>query len=182
MSVSVNALTVALLVFLAMATIEDLARNRISNVLTFGAAALALSLQLVMHGFDGLLAGAGGLVIGFVVFLPFYLFGGMGAGDVKMMAAAGAFLTPFTSLLAAGMSLVAGSVLGIAILVVRGGAMPALRRYYLTVACLVRTGHLIHEDPAASEVTTERFPYAVAIAVGMLAVLVARGPLTIAGN
>jgi prepilin peptidase CpaA len=117
-----------------------------------------------------------------VVFLPFYLLGGMGAGDVKMMAAAGAFLTPLTSLLAAAFSLVAGSLLGLALLFTRGGAMPALRRYGSTVACLARTGRVLHAKPAADEVATQRFPYAVAIAAGVLAAVVAGGPLAIASN
>jgi prepilin peptidase CpaA len=175
MSIGENTLTVALLMFLAAATIEDLVRSRISNVLTFGAAGLALVLHVMTNGFDGLLAGAGGLVVGFAVFLPFFLLGGMGAGDVKMMAAAGAFLTPLTSLFAAGVSLVAGSVLGLAILVVRGGAKAALRRYRMTAACLARTGRVIHGAPAAGEVAAHRFPYAAAIAVGTLTVL-ARSP------
>lgn len=155
-----------LAVFLAAVTIEDLARRRISNVLTFGAALLALSLHFTVNGYEGLLNGLGGFTVGLAVFLPFFIMGGMGAGDVKAMAAAGAFLAPWPSLLAASLSLIAGGVLGLVVLAWRGGLIAALRGYGQGLLCLASTGRWLHSPlPTAA---AQRFPYALAIAAGTL--------------
>lgn len=163
------ALLFPLTVFLVMATIEDIACRRISNILTFGAAILALTLQFVINDFPGLLSGLGGLAVGLAIFLPFFLLGGMGAGDVKAMAAAGAFLAPLPSLLATGLSLLAGAVFGLAVLAVRGGLTGTLRRCGLGLMCLAATGRFAPVGPPEGTAAALRFPYALAIAVGTLA-------------
>ena len=70
----------------------DLRTRRIPNILTFGGALAGLSFQVGLHGLNGLLTGFLGLVLGFVLLFLFYLRGGMGAGDVKALAALGAWL------------------------------------------------------------------------------------------
>jgi prepilin peptidase CpaA len=158
-----NTMLIGLAVFLMLAVIEDLARRRISNVLTFSAALLGLGLQFIANGPDGVLNGVGGFAVGLGIFLPFFLLGGMGAGDVKAMAAAGAFLTPWSSLLAAGLSLVAGSVFGLALLTWRGGLADMFRVWSLRLIIADRTAR--PDMPPAARM---RFPYALAIAAGTL--------------
>lgn len=156
-----------LVIFLVAAAIDDLARRRISNVLTFGAALFALGLHFTANGSGGLLNGLGGLAVGLAVFLPFFLLGGMGAGDVKTMAAAGAFLAPLPSLLAAGLSLIAGAGLGLAVLALRGGLVETLKGYGSGMLCLASTGQWLFPGQQVSA-AKQRFPYALAIAVGTL--------------
>ena len=163
-----NLLLVTLTLFLALAAIEDLARRRISNTLTFGAALLALTLQFASNGLAGLLNGLGGLGVGLAVFLPFFLLRGMGAGDVKTMAAAGAFLAPLPMLLATGLTLFAGAALGLGVLAVRGGLVETLRRCGLGLMCLACTGRLVRGGPPEGTAGAVRLPYALAIAVGTL--------------
>lgn len=82
---------IAVLVGLA-ATAEDVARRRISNWIPAAALAGGLVYQMGQAGWKGLLAAAAGTAAGFGVFLIFYLLGGMGGGDVKLMAGFGALL------------------------------------------------------------------------------------------
>jgi prepilin peptidase CpaA len=93
----------------------DLKTRRIPNVLTFGAAIAAV----IVHFSVGGLASAGwsiaGWIVGVAFFLPLFALGGMGAGDVKLLAALGAWLGPGAIVWVALFSFIAGGVLGIAV-------------------------------------------------------------------
>jgi prepilin peptidase CpaA len=153
---------------LAASSHMDLTTHRIPNFLTFGGVIAGLGLQLWFLGMAGLLSGLGGLALGLVLYLPLYIFGGMGAGDVKLLAAVGTFLGIKATVLAAAFSLAAGAVIGIGVLLARGIFPAVLRRYALTIKCLLCTGNYI--SPAAADASLDtRFPYGIAIAIGTLA-------------
>ncbi len=82
---------IAILVGLA-ATIDDLARRRIANWIPAAAFAGGLGWQIGQNGWLGAGYALAGAAAGFAVFLIFYLLGGMGGGDVKLMAGFGALL------------------------------------------------------------------------------------------
>ena len=68
----------------------DLARRKIPNWLTFGLMGLGLVMGFIAGGLEGLADSLQGLLLGgALLFIPFLL-GGMGAGDVKLLAAIGA--------------------------------------------------------------------------------------------
>jgi prepilin peptidase CpaA len=74
------------------ATMEDLARRQISNWICGTALLAGLALHIVSDGWRGGVSSLLGAAAGFSVFLIFYLLGGMGGGDVKLMAGFGAVL------------------------------------------------------------------------------------------
>jgi len=80
------------LVLGGLACVCDLRTRRIPNVLTFGGAAVALGYALASRGFGGLLTSLEGWGVGLALFLPMFLLGGMGAGDVKLLACLGAWV------------------------------------------------------------------------------------------
>jgi prepilin peptidase CpaA len=112
-----DAFRVVAIVVAVVAAAWDMKTRRIPNILTFGAALVAL----MAHGYVGGLAGAGwslaGWMVGVAFFLPFFALGGMGAGDVKLLAALGAWLGPMSAVWVALFSLIAGGVLGLAVAV-----------------------------------------------------------------
>jgi prepilin peptidase CpaA len=128
MSVSSNsfAAIVALSVGV-IACITDVRRRRIPNVLTFGAAALALVFHGMIGGLSGLQTAAFGWLAGLALFLPFFLLGGMGGGDVKLLAALGAWLGPGDAVWLAIYASIAGGVLAVVVAVARGYLSTALR-------------------------------------------------------
>lgn len=77
---------------LVAATASDLRSRRIPNLLTYPAMLLGLALGATTHGMPGLLSALAGLGLGLGLMLVPFLFGVMGAGDVKLMAVVGAFL------------------------------------------------------------------------------------------
>ena len=74
------------------ACIDDLRRRQISNWIPGTAFASGLVLQTVEHGWRGTGSALLGTLSGAGVFLIFYVLGGMGGGDVKLMAGFGALL------------------------------------------------------------------------------------------
>ena len=172
--------TLLLLGLLAGAALIDIQRHRVPNLISLGGLVLGLGLNIGFLGMgtQGLLAAFGGVLIGLLIFLPFYATGGMGAGDVKLIAMVGAYLDPLHALLAAGLSLAAGSLMGLGILLMRRGTGCMARRYALSFQCLAVTGKWSYVPPAADEPAALRFPYALAIALGTLATLWWSGTLS----
>lgn len=76
----------------AAAAIEDLVRRRVSNWIAGAAFVGGVGCHLFANGWAGLLTAVLGTLSGFAVFVIFYWLGGMGGGDVKLMAGFGALL------------------------------------------------------------------------------------------
>ncbi len=161
-----------LLAGLGISVITDLATNRIPNVVVFCMIITGLIANSWVGHWDGLVLALSGLLVGLVSFLPFYLFGGMGAGDVKLLAAVGAVIGPNLAFLAAILTILCGGAIAIAYITLKGGLPQMLSRYGSMLLCLVaRQPQYI--PPAPGEAAGLRFPYAIAIAVGTtLAVIV----------
>ncbi|MCZ6566508.1 MAG: A24 family peptidase [Gammaproteobacteria bacterium] len=155
-----------LLVILAIATYTDVKAHRISNLLSFGGVITGLVLHGWILGLDGLFAGLGGALLGFAVLLPLYMLGGMAAGDVKLMAAVGAFLGPESTFNALIFTLIAGMIMGIFMLILHGELAVWCKRYLSTAKYSVLTGQLNYVPPSPGDTATKRFPYAAAIATG----------------
>src|SRR5580658_7172606 len=111
-------LAIAILVGLA-AAVDDLARRQISNWIPLAALAGGLGWQVGLHGWSGWLIALGGAAAGFSVFLIFYLMGGMGGGDIKLMAGFGALLGAPRLLEAALWTAGIGGVLALGVLAAR---------------------------------------------------------------
>lgn len=74
------------------AIVDDVTRRKIANWIPCSAFAAGLILQTIQGGWRGAGAALAGTAAGAGVFLIFYLMGGMGGGDVKLMAGFGAVL------------------------------------------------------------------------------------------
>jgi prepilin peptidase CpaA len=152
----------AVVLFVAIvATVCDLRTRRIPNLLTLptavgGIAVAALGASTVSR--DGALVG---LMVGLVLMLPGYLLGSTGAGDVKLMAALGAWLGPSLAVVAFLLTAIAGGVLALATAAARGRAAPALTGTARLVTAPGRARAFCTEREAS-----HRFAYGPSIAVG----------------
>lgn len=167
-------LVIALLSYVTIVAIADTLTQRIPNVLTVPAAAVALTLSIAFHGMAGCIAAGAGLLIGLAAFLPFYLLGGFGAGDVKALAAVGAFVGPQGALLAAACTLIVGAVGALIVLLVIGGFSALhsmLSRWTLAGYIMSTTGKATHISAPEGDAARRRFPYGIAIACGTTASL-----------
>jgi prepilin peptidase CpaA len=93
--------TFPFLAVMSLATLLDFATRRISNYLILFGLSLGLFLAYINGGLSALASSTLGAIIGLLVFIYPYSKSLMGAGDVKLMAVAGAFLGPNAILLTA---------------------------------------------------------------------------------
>lgn len=144
----------------------DLYTRRVPNALTLSAAALGIIVAAT--GISDLSARAAliGFFMGLVLMLPGHLLGGTGGGDVKLMAALGAWLGPSMIVKAFLYSAVAGGVLAIIVAVHRRRVGPTFRGVGRLIATPVTARHDVTAAGADN-----RFPYAPAIAAGSLLVV-----------
>lgn len=141
------------------ATVDDVSRRRISNWIPLLAFFSGMFLQTVEKGWRGSLAGLAGTVVGASAFLLFYLIGGMGGGDIKLLAGFGAMLGSMRVLEAALWTGACGGLIAIAAI-----AVSALRR------CLRKRPGTDQAPRAAAD----SIPYAPAIALGVWLTLVSQ--------
>ena len=148
-----------------VACVWDVASSRIPNVLTFTAIGLAVAFHLIVGG--GAPYAALGLLVGLAVFFPMFALGAMGAGDVKLMAALGAWIGWKAILFVALYGSLAGGALGLVI---------GMRRRYLRKALsnlkMLATYWWVEGVKPLPALTLEakdsqRLPYALAIAAGL---------------
>ena len=83
-----------LLLIVVVAGIYDAQYRRIPNWLTLTGVVCGIALHSYLGGWPGLLISLEGFGLAALVYLALYLLRGMGAGDVKLMAAAGAITGP----------------------------------------------------------------------------------------
>ncbi len=152
----------------------DLRTYRIPNYLTLGTALAGLLFQAAFYGLNGVGSGLLGLALGFFLLFPFYLLGGMGAGDVKALAALGTWLGPGLTLMLFIYMALAGGIIALGVLIYRGHLWVKIRQgwSYLLSWILFRPTGLSPGPAPKAEV--KGIPYGVAIALGM-AVLFWRG-------
>ena len=113
------------------------------------------------------------MLLGFGIFIGFYLLEEWEPGDIKLMAAIGALLGPKDVLFAALYTAIAGGIYAIILLITQRSNREALARYSLMAKGLVLTGHFTNIPKGESEKTTP-LCYGIAIAIGTLIVLAQR--------
>ncbi|MFL5576058.1 MAG: prepilin peptidase [Gemmatimonadaceae bacterium] len=149
---------------LAVACVSDLRTRRIPNALNLVLAATGVifSVAVLPPGEAASRAGSG-ILVGLALWLPFWLLRFLGAGDVKLAAAAGAWLGASGSLRAAFIALVVGGALALVALLWQRRLRDALVSATVWTAA-AQAGRL--EAPSPLVRTRYQLPYGVALATG----------------
>ena len=149
----------------------DVKSRRIPNIVTVPCFLFGLVLHQVVGGWKQmLLALAAGTICG-VVFLLFYVAGGMGAGDVKLIMAVGciAGMTHIAYILA--LTAISGGVMAVGLALARGKLQETLLNVGELFTHHRSKGLQPHPDLNISNAQTLRLPYALAIAGGCILTL-----------
>ena len=150
---------------LAWAAVSDLRARRIPNTLVLTLAALGLVYVVIARQSPSALIGwGGGLLVGFALWIPLHVLGMLGAGDVKLFAAAAAWFGPLGAVRGALLSAIVGGLLSLLFMVWTRTSGATFRR--LGSWAVVAASGGWKAPPPASQ-ATHQLPYGVAMAVGL---------------
>jgi prepilin peptidase CpaA len=161
-------LAIFLSTILILAGVQDLRFQKIPNLLTYPTMGIGLAYHSVTNGLDGFFLAIAGLALGIALLILPYIMGGMGAGDAKLMGAAGAVLGPkgvFTAFLFT--AVVGGGYALMLLLIRRQHAKGLISRHTTTLKTFACTGQFI-PIPAAEDEKKPKLCYGIAIALGTL--------------
>lgn len=165
-----------LIALVLAAGVHDLVERKIPNRLMlcglFCAAALQLASPTPMMIFT---TGVAGMATGLLLFLPLYCVRGMAAGDVKLMAMAGAFTGPALALDIALATFITGGLMAVGVVAVQrrtAEAVSNLRVLLRPLYMRVRGMPYVQEDLPLRSVGG--IPYGAALALGACAVVLFR--------
>jgi prepilin peptidase CpaA len=143
---------------------------RVPNWITFPMVLTGLIYNSWIDGWSGLGLGLVGMVVGLATLLPLYAVGGMGAGDVKLMAGIGAWLGATVTWHAFIATVVVGAVMAVVMVLARR----AWDKHYGNFL-MILTEFMIVKDPRAlSAIAAERkprmllLPYGIPICIGSI--------------
>lgn len=168
---SIDSSTLAVVLVAFAAVIYDVRTGKIPNALTFGAAAAAMVYAGVSGG-AGMVMHAGlGWLLGAALFLPFFALGGLGAGDVKLVAALAAWLGPADTIWLAIFASIAGGVVGAAVAIAHNYLLQALRNVWLMLMAWRVQGLRPLPGLTLRDASAPRLAYAIPITIGVLCTL-----------
>ena len=150
------------------ACVTDIQSRRIPNWLTFGAAGAAIVFHTIFEGGGGfVLATTGWLVGALIMFLPFAL-RGLGGGDVKLLAALGAWLGPSNALWLALYAGCAGFVMSVVVAAYYGYLRTALRNIWFLLQHWTVNGVRPLDEVSLEGSSGPRLAYALPIFAGLV--------------
>lgn len=160
-----------------VASVWDIKTRRIPNWLTLSAILAGLAVHAVVGGTGDMLIALVAALVGGGIFAIFFVAGGMGGGDVKLMAAIGA-IVGFQSLFQVMvLTAIMGGVFAICLALTRGRLKQTVDNIKLLLVHHRFQGLTPHPEINVANRKTLRLPYAIAIAAGCLITYIGNLPL-----
>jgi prepilin peptidase CpaA len=156
---------------LVEAAIIDGRQLRVPNWLTYHFLAGGLAFALWSGGREAFLLSLAGAGVGLVSLLPLYAIGGMGAGDVKLMAGMGAWMGPWLTFGAFVASALVGGIFALGMILASG----ELLHHWVLFQTIGHEILSIRNPATLAQRASERkprmtlLPYGIPIAVGSIA-------------
>jgi len=156
------------LIVLAVATFTDLRSRRIPNWLVLPFLVIGISVSGLLHGWHGLGQSFEGLGLGLLIYGFLFWMGGMGAGDVKLCAAIGAWIGPDQLFIALVITGLAGGVMVLCWAAFGGFLKDLFTGTSSLVFGIKERGSLRDPELVLTNPRKRKMPYAPAIAIGTL--------------
>lgn len=160
----------ALSAVLIVAAVIDGWALKVPNWITFPLVVAGWIYSFAMFGWEGLGWSLLGTVVGLALLLPAYSIGGMGAGDVKLLAGIGAWVHVTHTFNAFCVSAVIGAVLAVLIVVLKGTwrKHAAQFQFILAEIIAVKNPEKLSEIAAERKPRMQLLPYGIPITIGTI--------------
>lgn len=163
---------ILVLITLIICLFTDLKYRKIYNKVLIPTLLLGIILNIYGHGLMGLVKSGQGFMLGLgLLFLPF-MWGGIGAGDVKLLAIVGAIKGPvfvFYSFIGMG---IAGGVISVVILLCQRRLLKSMINIIKGFLILFTTSFKV--ATFGTDEQKNNFPYGIAIVIGVLGTYLVR--------
>ena len=158
-------------VVLVVAAVIDGWKLKVPNWITFPMIISGWVYSTVAFGWPGLMWSVVGTAVGLALLLPAYAIGGMGAGDVKLMAGIGAWVWPAVTFYAFCVSAVLGGVIAVGMVLWRGAWAKHRQQFghILNEIAVVRDPEQLAAIAAERKSSMLLLPYGIPIAIGTIA-------------
>jgi prepilin peptidase CpaA len=143
---------------------------KVPNWLTFPMIMAGWIYSTVFFGWEGLGWSLAGTAAGLALLLPLYAIGGMGAGDVKLLAGVGAWVGASTTFYAFCLSAVVGAVIAILMVLVRRDWSKHHMQFWMIFNEIftVRDANQLSTMAAERKSSMLLLPYGIPIAIGTI--------------
>ena len=144
---------------------------RVPNWITFPMVLSGLIYSTYMAGWIGMGDGLWGMTVGLLTLLPLYAVGGMGAGDVKLMAGIGAWLGATVTWYAFCVSVIVGAIMAVIMVLYRR----SWEKHYNNFLMIVFEFFVVRKPSELYKIAAERkpqmllLPYGIPICIGSIA-------------
>jgi prepilin peptidase CpaA len=162
-----------LITSLLISLVTDIRNRRILNIVTLPSVLFSFVYYIITSGIDGFLFSGKGFLVGLGLLIIPYILGGMGAGDVKLMAAIGALMGTSFVFYSFIYTALIGGVIGLFLIIKTRGFMNSIKDFSYKFTNIVffksNLGSMIIPSNTKNSIS---FPYGVAIVLGTLCTLV----------
>lgn len=161
-------------VTLVVAAVIDGMKLKVPNWITFPMIASGWIYSTAFSpfaGWEGLFLSLIGTAVGLAVLMPAYAVGGMGAGDVKLMAGVGAWMWGTVTLYAFAVSAIVGGVMAVVMVLSQGAWQKHKNQFWSILSEFVTVKNPEVLAGIAAERKSRMFllPYGIPIAIGTIA-------------
>jgi prepilin peptidase CpaA len=161
---------IILIVVLLICIFTDIRSRKILNIVTMPTIVFGLIYNISTTGVEGLLFSGKGFLVGLGLLLIPYMLGGMGAGDVKLMAAIGALMGTSFVFYSFIYTALIGGVIAVLLIIKTKGIKNLFKSIFYNIVFLRSSlGSMVIPKDKQSSIS---FPYGVAIVLGTLSTLV----------
>jgi len=159
---------------LVVAAVIDGLKLKVPNWITFPMIITGWIYSVALSpyaGWEGLLYTLIGTAVGLALLLPLYAIGGMGAGDVKLLAGVGAWMWGTTTCYAFAVSAIVGGIIAIGMVLWKKswGKHQAQFFFILDEIASVKDPEKLAEIAAERKPSMFLLPYGIPIAIGSIA-------------
>ena len=155
---------------LIVAAVIDGRQLKVPNWITFPMVLSGWLASGVIYGWDGMAASLWGTAVGLGLLLPAYAIGGMGAGDVKLLAGVGAWVGASQTFWAFLVSAIIGAIIAVIMVVVSRKWRHHQKQFVSIVSeiLVIRSPSKLSEIAAERKPTMMLLPYGIPIAIGTI--------------